>query len=129
MEGKKCAVPREVCMECSEKSNRCRETTLNMQKPAEVIVAVFSVKDRILWQFQQVVAVVIAFEFAGRSQNSGIDQIGKDGIEVELEPMASFDGAADGIEAELRGKALEKEIANRKYAPFIDGNVSPSGRS
>ena len=41
MEGKKRVVPREVCMECSERSNRCRKTTLNMQKSAEVIVAVF----------------------------------------------------------------------------------------
>ena len=28
-------------MERSEKSNRCRKTTLNIQKSAEVIVAVF----------------------------------------------------------------------------------------
>lgn len=40
--------PREVCTESSERSNRCCKTTLNVQKSAEVIVAVlFSVKDRI----------------------------------------------------------------------------------
>ena len=32
--------PREVCMERSEKSNRYRKITLNVQKSAEVIVAV-----------------------------------------------------------------------------------------
>ncbi|MBS6395932.1 MAG: hypothetical protein KH452_02090 [Clostridiales bacterium] len=41
MEGKRRVVLREVCMERSVKSNRCQETTLNMQKSAEVIVAVF----------------------------------------------------------------------------------------
>ena len=46
MEGKKRVVPREICAECSERSNRCCETTLNVQKSAEVIVAEFSVKDR-----------------------------------------------------------------------------------
>ena len=40
-------VPREVCAERSERGNRYREITLNVQKSAEVIVAVFSVKDRI----------------------------------------------------------------------------------
>ena len=39
MEGKKRVVPREVCTERSEKSNRYRKVTLNVQKSAEVIVA------------------------------------------------------------------------------------------
>ena len=48
MEGKKRAVPREVCMECSERSNHYWEVMLNVQKSAEVIVAeIVSVKDRI----------------------------------------------------------------------------------
>ena len=34
--------PREVCMERSEKSNRYRKITLNVQKSAEVIVAAVS---------------------------------------------------------------------------------------
>jgi hypothetical protein len=38
MEGKKCVVPREVCTERSEKSNRYCEVTLNAQKSAEAIV-------------------------------------------------------------------------------------------
>ena len=33
---------REVCTECSERSNHCREVMLSVQKSAEVIVAVFS---------------------------------------------------------------------------------------
>ena len=41
MEGKKRVVPREVCMERPEKGNRYREVTLNVQKSAEAIVAVF----------------------------------------------------------------------------------------
>ena len=41
MEGKKCVVPREVCTERSEKNNRYRKVTLNVQKSAEAIVAVF----------------------------------------------------------------------------------------
>ena len=41
MEGKKRVVPREVCAERSEKSNRYCEITLNAQKSAEVIVAEF----------------------------------------------------------------------------------------
>ena len=32
-------VPREVCMEHSERSNRYREITLNIQKSAEAVVA------------------------------------------------------------------------------------------
>ncbi|MBS6262761.1 MAG: hypothetical protein KH549_06370 [Clostridium sp.] len=46
MEGKKRVVPREVCTERSEKSNRYRKVTLNVQKSAEAIVAgsFFSVK-------------------------------------------------------------------------------------
>ena len=47
MEGKKRVVPREVCTECSERGNHYREVMLNVQKSAEVILAVFSVKDRI----------------------------------------------------------------------------------
>ena len=47
MEGKKRVVPREVCTKCSERGNHYREVMLNVQKSAEVIVAVFSVKDRI----------------------------------------------------------------------------------
>ena len=41
--------PREVCMERSEKSNRYRKITLNVQKSAEVIVAgkKFLAKDQI----------------------------------------------------------------------------------
>ena len=39
MEGKKRVVPREVCTERSEKSNRYRKVTLNVQKSADVIVA------------------------------------------------------------------------------------------
>ena len=39
MEGKKRVVPREVCMEHSERSNRYREITLNIQKSAEAVVA------------------------------------------------------------------------------------------
>ena len=35
MEGKKRVVPREVCTERSEKSNRYRKITLNIQKSAE----------------------------------------------------------------------------------------------
>ncbi len=31
-------VPREVCVKCSERSNRNRKVALNMQKSAEVIV-------------------------------------------------------------------------------------------
>ena len=46
MEGKKRVVPREVCMERSEKSNRCCKTTLNMQKSAEVIVVTEQVQFR-----------------------------------------------------------------------------------
>ena len=41
MEGKKRVVPREICMERSERSNRYQEITLNIQKSAEAIVAVF----------------------------------------------------------------------------------------
>ena len=32
-------VPREVCAECSERSNHCREVMLSAQKSAEAIVA------------------------------------------------------------------------------------------
>ena len=39
MEGKKRVVPREVCAECSEKSNHYREVMLSVQKSAEAIVA------------------------------------------------------------------------------------------
>ena len=39
MEGKKCVVLREVCMESSEKGKRYREITLSVQKSAEAIVA------------------------------------------------------------------------------------------
>ena len=39
MEGKKRVVPREVCAECSERSNHCREVMLSAQKSAEAIVA------------------------------------------------------------------------------------------
>ena len=38
MERKKRVVPREVCVKCSERSNRNRKIALNMQKSAEVIV-------------------------------------------------------------------------------------------
>lgn len=38
MEGKKRVVPREICTVCSEKSNRYRKMTLNVQKSAEAIV-------------------------------------------------------------------------------------------
>lgn len=38
MEGKKRVVPREVCTERSEKSNRYRKVTLNVQKSAEATV-------------------------------------------------------------------------------------------
>ena len=41
MEGKKCVVPREVCTERFERSNRYRKVTLNVQKSAEAVVAVF----------------------------------------------------------------------------------------
>ena len=45
---KKRVVPREVCMIRSEKGNCYRKAALNMQKSAEVIVAVvFSAKDQI----------------------------------------------------------------------------------
>ena len=37
--GKKRVVPREVCMERSERSNHYRKIMLNIQKSAEVIVA------------------------------------------------------------------------------------------
>ena len=53
MEGKKRVVPREVCTERFERSNRYRKVTLNVQKypkgmiSAEAVVAEFSVKDRI----------------------------------------------------------------------------------
>ena len=38
MEEKKCVVPREICTIRSEKSNRYRKITLNVQKSAEVIL-------------------------------------------------------------------------------------------
>lgn len=41
MERKKRVVPREVCAECSEKSNHCQKTVLSVQKSAEVIVTEF----------------------------------------------------------------------------------------
>ena len=41
MEGKKRVVPREVCTERFERSNRYRKVTLNVQKSAEAVVAVF----------------------------------------------------------------------------------------
>ena len=45
MEEKKRVVPREVCMERSERGNRYREVTLDIQKSAEAVVAeFFSVK-------------------------------------------------------------------------------------
>ena len=40
MEGKKRVVPGEVCTERSERGNHYREVMLNVQKSAEVIVAV-----------------------------------------------------------------------------------------
>ena len=46
MEGKKRVVPREDCMERSERSNRYRKVSLNKQK-SEAIVADETVKDRI----------------------------------------------------------------------------------
>jgi len=39
MEGKKRVIPGEICAECPERDNRCRETSLNAQKSAEAIVA------------------------------------------------------------------------------------------
>ena len=47
MEEKKRVVPREICTECAERSNHYREVMLSVQRSAEVIVAEFSVKDRI----------------------------------------------------------------------------------
>ena len=44
MEEKKRVVPREICTESSERSNRYQEITLNIQKSAEAIVTVFLVK-------------------------------------------------------------------------------------
>ena len=38
MEGKKRVVPREICAECSEKSNHYRKVMLSAQKSAEAIV-------------------------------------------------------------------------------------------
>ena len=38
MERKKRVVPGEICAVCSEKSNRYRKITLNVQKSAEAIV-------------------------------------------------------------------------------------------
>ena len=44
-------VPREVCVECSERSNHSRQAMLNTQKSAEVIVVketeLLEMKDRI----------------------------------------------------------------------------------
>ena len=53
MEEKKRVVPREICTECAERSNHYREVMLSVQRypkgmiSVEVIVAEFSVKDRI----------------------------------------------------------------------------------
>ena len=43
-------VPREVCTERPEKSNRYRKVTLSVQKSAEVIVAVFFSKGPNQWE-------------------------------------------------------------------------------
>ena len=40
-------------------------------------------------------------------------------MQVILELVAAFDGTADVVQAQLRGKALEKEIAGVKKALFI----------
>ena len=47
MERRKRVVPREVCVERSERSNHSRKAVLSTQKSAEVIVAEKKAKDRI----------------------------------------------------------------------------------
>ena len=70
MEGKKRVVPREVCAESSERSNHYREVMLNVQKSAEVIVAVFfSAKDRINRS--------LSYDWERRNEQNGYRKQGK----------------------------------------------------
>ena len=70
MEGKKRVVPREVCAESSERSNHYREVMLNVQKSAEVILAVFfSAKDRINRS--------LSYDWERRNEQNGYRKQGK----------------------------------------------------
>lgn len=63
-------VPREVCAESSERSNHYREVMLNVQKSAEVIVAVFfSAKDRINRS--------LSYDWERRNEQNGYRKQGK----------------------------------------------------
>ena len=63
-------VPREVCAESSERSNHYREVMLNVQKSAEVIVAVFFLaKDRINRS--------LSYDWERRNEQNGYRKQGK----------------------------------------------------
>src|SRR5699024_4166744 len=56
-------------------------------------------------------AILITFAFAGRMEDTGIDQVCKYSVQIILVLVASFDGTADLIQAELGDKRLQEEIS------------------
>ena len=125
-------VPREVCAESSERSNHYREVMLNVQKSAEVIVAVF--------YFQRRTELIGVF---GTTGNGGMSRMGTENREScsqrdsaerkgDVRAHRSFNRIwkeRDSAEPDILGKILDKDNLNRAYkrvkvnkgAPGADG--------
>ena len=79
----------------------------------------------IFWRFQQCLAIRITFAFAGRMEDTGIDQVCKNSVQIILVLVASFDGTADLIQAELGNKRLQEEISTIEKPLFILCDACP----
>jgi hypothetical protein len=69
------------------------------------------VMELIRGRFQETLCGVEGGTFAGGVKDSGINQVGKDGVQVEFVLVSPLDFCADGIQSQFIVKLLKKEIA------------------
>ena len=79
--------------------------------------------EAVFWRFQQCLAILVAAQLAAGGEESDIDQICKDGVQIIFKFMPASDCAADLIHAKLGAEALEEKITDRKGTPFIHSDI------
>ena len=82
----------------------------------------------ILWRFQQGLAVREAAELAGRGQDSGIDQVRKNGMEIVSKPVMVTDISADVVQPQFGAELLQEQIADVEEPLFVQWDTGKRGK-
>ena len=91
---------------------------------SENIQCTVNIVQLIGWTFQKLRSGLERRTFTGRFQDPCVDQIGKDGIDIKLKFILSFQFSTDLIHLELIVKGLKKNIATTIKYLFIISDLS-----